>query len=83
MIVRLKHEQHGYTHVYDPNALEFHKSQGWRECDDTVSRIHKAADAALNDADARKRLSDEFHRKFGKKPHHKLSIDKLREAVKE
>lgn len=83
MIVRLMHERHGYTHVYDPNSLEFHKAHGWRECDDLVHRGPPADVKPIPNADERAALVALYIAKHGKKPHHKLSIDKLREAVKE
>jgi len=32
MIVRMQHQDHGFTHVYDTSEFNRHKTLGWTEC---------------------------------------------------
>ena len=79
MAIRLQHPQHGFHNFPTAEEVEAAKKLGWVECIpkpkpvETESQVHTAE---------REQLVAAYVDKFGKKPHHKLSDDKLREALK-
>jgi hypothetical protein len=59
--------------------------ESFRVCEDFESRTGFNAEKEYGveaEPDERESLAEKYKAKFGKNPHHKMSIEKLREAVK-
>lgn len=61
----MKHEQHGFTHVYNLMDEEQHRANGWVEAGPVEAP-----------------LDEQYFAKFGKKPHHKMKPETIKDALK-
>lgn len=77
MLKYMKHDKHGFMPVYNDSDFERNKKYGWTECnmanEVTKVQIEEVADSP----------EEAYKKKFGKSPHHKMSLDTIIKKLEE
>lgn len=84
MVIYLKHEIHGTKVACSEAEAVYDETKGWKRYElAALLRPHSDAPAPVQpvaDEDLTK-LRGVYEEKFGKKPHHKKSVEKLRKEL--
>lgn len=77
-MIYMTHPQHGSMYCYLDAEVEINKKNGWVVAEEKpVLQSHHPDEAPVMS------LADQYEEKFGKKPHHRLKQETIRNALKE
>lgn len=81
-MIFLEHPQHGTHIAYSDIEVAACEKNGWKRREILTARKPAPAEAVeIAAPDGREVLVEAYRQKFGKKPHHKLSVESLKAAL--
>ena len=76
----MKHPKHGFTHALGQEVVE-NKKHGWIECDINEEIKKKIVPEVI--AEEVETPEGAYEKKFGKKPHHRMTQDNIIAALED